>query len=145
VRVRLFTDSVPNPRLGSAAAREQAERNANWRDKLGDPSNPFYIILKPNRNEPFTGDGLLNGEVLGKEKGTIFSVDNFVAFLAEPQKSMASAERPRQPLERSELHWWANFETALAKAQKARKLVFVNFTAINSIYCLSNELKVFTK
>jgi thiol:disulfide interchange protein DsbD len=142
VRVRLFTDSVPNPQLGSAAAREQADRNANWRDKLGDPSNPFYIILKPNRNEPFTRDGLLNGEVLGKEKGTIFSVDNFVAFLAEPQKIITSAEAGRG--QTAGLSWSRNFQEGLRNAQLAKKRVFLYFNAVTDTNCRVND-EVFIK
>jgi thiol:disulfide interchange protein DsbD len=83
-RFQAFTDTVPDPKLN---AQGQAERNTRWRDKIGDPTNPYYVILRPNREQPFDKDGNLNGEVLGREKGTIYNVPNFVQFLQKPQQA----------------------------------------------------------
>src|SRR5262249_24487183 len=46
-RFQAFTDTVPDPHL---EAQGQAKRNARWRDVLGDPTNPYYVIFRPNRD-----------------------------------------------------------------------------------------------
>jgi thiol:disulfide interchange protein DsbD len=90
-RVQLYTDSVPNGKLSAAEAREQAERNSRWRDAIGDNTNPYYVILKPDKDKPFDKDGNLNGTVIATEKGTIFDVNKFVRFLQTPQAQVAAA------------------------------------------------------
>jgi thiol:disulfide interchange protein DsbD len=87
VRVQLYTDSVPNSKLSAEEAQKQAERNSRWRDAIGDNTNPYYVIFRPDPKEPFDTKGNLKGAVLGTEKGTIFDVDGFVQFLQKPQKS----------------------------------------------------------
>jgi hypothetical protein len=42
------------------------------------------VIIEPNKEQPFDKDGNLNGQVLGREKGTIFNVPAFVDFLRGP-------------------------------------------------------------
>ena len=83
VRVQLYTDIVPNTKLSAAEAKSQADRNAAWRDDIADPTNPSYIIFRPDPKEPFR-DGKLNGEVLARRNGKIFDVSDFVAFLRAP-------------------------------------------------------------
>jgi thiol:disulfide interchange protein len=92
VRVRLYTDSVPNPRLSAAAASEQAARNAQWKDDIANPTNPTYVVFDPDRNEPFTKEGLLNGKVVDKRNGKIWDLDDFVAFLKDSQKRVGVAQ-----------------------------------------------------
>jgi thiol:disulfide interchange protein DsbD len=83
VRVRLFTDSVPDEKL---QAEGQAERNAKWQSALGDITNPFYVIFMPNKEKPFDEKGNLNGTVLATESGKIFNVNEFVQFLKNSKK-----------------------------------------------------------
>jgi thiol:disulfide interchange protein DsbD len=83
--VRLYTDSVPNARLSRSEAEEQAARNSKWKDIIADPTNPTYIIFDPDRGEPLTKDGLLNGKVVAKRNGKIWDLDDFVGFLQNPR------------------------------------------------------------
>ncbi len=80
-RFQAFTDSVPNAKL---EAEGQAARNARWRDVIGDPTNPYYVLFLPDKKEPFDKDGNLKGRVLATEKGTIQDVGAFVKFLQTP-------------------------------------------------------------
>src|SRR5262249_9782088 len=92
VRVQLYTDTVPNPKLSASEAKQQADRNANWRDTLtnGDPTNPYYVILPPDLQEPFAGD-MSKGSFLGLRNGTIFDLPDFVQFLQEPLREQTAA------------------------------------------------------
>jgi hypothetical protein len=96
VRVRLYTDTVPDRRLSAAEAAQRAARNDRWRDVIADPTNPTYIIFDPDRNEPFTKDDLLNGKVVGKRNGKIRDVDDFVAFLKGSQRTVGVVQRARR-------------------------------------------------
>jgi thiol:disulfide interchange protein DsbD len=87
VRVRLYTDSVPDRRLSASEAKEQAARNDRWKDAIADPTNPTYIVFDPDRNEPFTREGLLNGKVVGKRNGKIHDLADFVGFLKDSQRA----------------------------------------------------------
>jgi thiol:disulfide interchange protein DsbD len=89
VRVQLYTDSVPNRKLSAEEAHKQAERNSRWRDAVGDNTNPYYVIFKPDPKEPFNKAGNLNGTVLATTNGTIFDVGSFVQFLQKPQRQLA--------------------------------------------------------
>src|SRR5205823_11984968 len=89
VRVQLYTDTVPNPKLSAGEAKDQADRNASWRNDLADPSNPTYIIFRPDPKEPFK-DGHLNGKMVGKRNGQIFDLPDFVAFLKEPAQNQVA-------------------------------------------------------
>jgi thiol:disulfide interchange protein len=95
VVVKLYTDTVPNPNLNASEAKQQAERNTRWRDTLGNPTLPYYLIFEPARDRPFNGEDL-NGKVLGRyEKGTIRDIDEFVEFLEEPLDGRAALLRVR--------------------------------------------------
>jgi len=83
VRVQLYTDTVPNPELSAREASLQAERNSLWRDTIADPSNPNYIIFRPDYDTPFEDD-LIKGTVLGRRSGTIRNASDFVEFLNSP-------------------------------------------------------------
>ena len=82
VRVQLYTDQDVDSKLSYAQNKEQAHRNARWRDKLADPSNPTYVIFRPDGDRPFDAEDNLQGKALGIERGTIFDVPAFVNFLA---------------------------------------------------------------
>lgn len=98
VRVQLYTDTVPNPALSPGQAKEQADRNSQWRDALGDLTNPYYVVFRPARDEPFAGDQL-KGEVLDRRNGTIRDIADFVRFLQEPlQKQQAQRQLASKPL-----------------------------------------------
>src|SRR5262249_392331 len=97
VRVQLYTDFVPDPKLSSAESENQATRNRNWQNgTFGDITNPLYAVIKPDKDEPFEKGGLngfekLKGKVLGVRKGMITEdqVRDFEDFLSEPQKQFA--------------------------------------------------------
>lgn len=98
VRVQLYTDTVPNPALSPGQAKEQADRNSQWRDTLGDLTNPYYVVFRPARDEPFAGDQL-KGEVIDRRNGTIRDIADFVRFLQEPlQKQQAQRPPANKPL-----------------------------------------------
>lgn len=80
VVVQLYTDSVPIKGLDPAEAEKLAERNARFRDAIGNPTNPTYFIFEPG-DTPFTADDKLNGRPLGSRNGKIFDVNDFVRFL----------------------------------------------------------------
>ena len=96
VKVSLYTDNVPNKKLTSAESAKQAARNADWRDKMGDPTNPYYVLLEPARDAA-VGDGAPKGRILGKTKGAIFDVPAFVRFLQGAQtKATAQLKLPAE-------------------------------------------------
>jgi hypothetical protein len=94
IRVQLYTDSVPDPKLDRNAATAQADRN---RDLLaatfGDVSNPLYAIIKPRKGEqPFVTDGNGVSKINGANrkwirKGLIPNdkIQDFENFLRNPQ------------------------------------------------------------
>lgn len=92
VRVQLYTDTVPNPKLSSSKAKQQADRNSRWRDEIGDPTNPTYVIFAPAPDEPFEGENL-KGRVIDRRNGSIFDVPDFVQFLQKPVKTIQTAAR----------------------------------------------------
>jgi thiol:disulfide interchange protein DsbD len=94
-RVSLYTDNVPDRTLSAAQAKELADRHARWRDTLADPTNPTYVIFKPDPDQPFDEEGNPKGTKIDVDKGRIFSVDNFLTFLREPLKNhVAVSPRP---------------------------------------------------
>ena len=94
VRVQLYTDSVPDPRLSRAEAKIQAIRNAKFRDTIGNPSNPYYFVFRPDKNEPFTAEGVLKGQPLDQRSGTIRDVDDFTRFLKQPLEKQIALIAP---------------------------------------------------
>jgi len=125
VRVQLYTDTVPNPNLSASEAKAEADRNARWRDAIGDPTNPYYVLFQPDLETPLNAEGLLNGAVLDTRKGTIYDTVDFASFLGKhAPRGVAVANPP----------WSGDLELALAKARMAnednrpdKKLVLVNF------------------
>jgi thiol:disulfide interchange protein DsbD len=84
VRVQLYNDSVPKRGLSDKEAKEQALRNRDWQEKtFGDVSTPLYIVFRPAKDKPFTGDGKLNGRTLHQQGGKIFDnqIEAFVGKL----------------------------------------------------------------
>lgn len=96
VKVQLYTDTVPNPKLEVAG---QAERNTTWRKKLvNDTTNPYYVILDPARDKALE-DGLPKGKIVGKANGTIkageqFDVPTFVRVLQRAQGKNVAELKP---------------------------------------------------
>lgn len=84
VRVRLYTDSVPDRSLTAAQAESQALRNLAWQGStFNEVSLPFYVILKPDSDQ-MEVDGKLTGTVLGRHGGIITNVAEFVEMLRRP-------------------------------------------------------------
>lgn len=98
VRVQLYTDSVPDPRLSAAESKREGTRNFTWRKgTFGDDANPLYAVLRPDKVAPFEdgpdGAQKLKGEVLGVRKGKIpeSHIKDFEEFLSGPLKQGANA------------------------------------------------------
>ncbi len=83
VRVQLYVDVVPDPRLTEAQAKQEAARNYHWQEvTFNDTSLPLYVLLDPSTaDKPFTADGKLGGTVRGQASGTIGDVPAFVDVL----------------------------------------------------------------
>ena len=48
VRVKLYTDLVPDSRLSAEESQKQAERNYRWQgETFGDNSLPLYAVIDP--------------------------------------------------------------------------------------------------
>jgi thiol:disulfide interchange protein DsbD len=96
VKVSLYTDSVPNPKLSRADSKKQGERNAGWQDVLAknDATLPTYIILRPARDAALE-DGKPKGMVLGSANGAIFDVPGFVRVLQRAQATQTTQLRDR--------------------------------------------------
>jgi thiol:disulfide interchange protein len=93
VRVRLYTDSVPNPALSSEEAEGQAKRNQGWEDKtFGTVSLPLYVIFNPAADQPFEGDKL-KGTEHGRYANLIRDTKDFVEFLKGPRNTQPVARR----------------------------------------------------
>jgi len=90
VRVQLYTDFVPDHRLSAAASEQEARRNSQLRDAIGNATLPYYVVFAPDRTAPFE-DGKLKGQVLGRRDGLIRDVPDFARFLEEPQQQLAAA------------------------------------------------------
>jgi thiol:disulfide interchange protein DsbD len=87
VRVQLYTDSVPNPKLTAAAAKSEADRNSTRESEtFHEISTPLYVIFQPDRNRAEE-----NGKLLGIERsraaGYIKDVSSFVDMLEKAQKT----------------------------------------------------------
>jgi hypothetical protein len=94
VKVSLYTDSVPNPRLTRSESDRLAAQHTLWQDALGDPALPYYVVLRPARDTP-SEEGRPKGTVLGKAKGKIFDVESFVRLLQQAQtEQTAQLSRP---------------------------------------------------
>lgn len=129
VRVQLYTDSVPNPRLSASEANEQAARNKEWQAAFGNLTNPFYVIFEPDRERPLTSDGLLNGKVVATVGGKIFNLDQFVVFLQEPQDRIALSARS----------WHLDYIDAWTEARKEKKPILIEFTGQYSVAGIQNR------
>lgn len=87
VCVKLYTDTVPNPKLTAVQAKNEAELNALRQDKLiNEIAQPSYVILNPNQKHPFVGQKI-DATVLGVRTGKIYDVPDFENFLREPLKN----------------------------------------------------------
>jgi thiol:disulfide interchange protein DsbD len=91
VKVALYTDTVPNPKLSPSEAAAQATRNLQWQLALtdNDVTRPYYLVIKPAPDAALE-NGIPKGTVLGKAKGTIkigeqFDVPTFVRILQSAQ------------------------------------------------------------
>jgi thiol:disulfide interchange protein len=94
VRVQLYTDTVPDRKLTSLQAKDQADRNARWRDKIADPANPTYVVFRPEKDQPYDAEDFLKGKTLRIERGKIFDVPAFVTFLREPLQEKSATTTP---------------------------------------------------
>jgi thiol:disulfide interchange protein DsbD len=92
VRVRLYTDQVPDRSLDADQAHKQAKRNQDWQGAtFNDVSLPLYIVLDPSTGtSPLTADGKLNGAVKGQASGTILDVAKFVDILRDARGSQVA-------------------------------------------------------
>jgi thiol:disulfide interchange protein len=95
VKVQLYTDNVPNPKLSASQSKEQGDRNAEWRQKLvNNATNPYYVVIAPARDSALE-NGVPKGSIVGKENGAIFDVPAFVRMLQNAQtKQTAQLKTP---------------------------------------------------
>ena len=93
VRVQLYTDSVPDPKLSAAESKRLGNLYAEWRDQLAkEPALPTYLIFQPAPDEPLADD-VPKGRILDRRNGQIFNTADFVRFLSEPVKGVQTAAR----------------------------------------------------
>jgi thiol:disulfide interchange protein DsbD len=95
VRVKLYTDLIPDPRLTTHESQQQAERNYRWQGAtFGDTSLPLYAVLDPaSADKAVSEGGKLGGTIKGQASGTITDVPEFVAVLRNAQaKQVARSE-----------------------------------------------------
>ncbi len=141
VRVRLFVDSVPNPKLTWTEAREQAARNETWRNTVArSPANPTYLIFQPDPKEPFTKDGVIKGVAVSTTDGAIYDIAEFVDFLKKPLDAKAASQAKS-----TSSSWHRDYKKAWEEATKENRLIFVNFTGIMNTNCRYNEVNVLNK
>lgn len=105
VKVALYTDSIPNPKISAAEASKQLTQNQTFQDKFG-VALPTYVIIRPARDTAAEG-GKPKGEVLGKSEGQIQNVPSFVQML---QNALATQPRAAR----------ARIEDAVAEASEPR-------------------------
>jgi thiol:disulfide interchange protein DsbD len=88
VRVRLYTDLVPNRSLTPTQAKDEALRNRGWEENtFQNNSLPLYAVLDPSRaTKPVTDDGKLGGVLKGQAEGLISDVPAFVSILQNAQE-----------------------------------------------------------
>ncbi len=55
VTVQLYTDFVPIDSITPEQRKERAERNQSRELDLGETTNPFYVVLSPDRRGASTG------------------------------------------------------------------------------------------
>ncbi|MBX9682015.1 MAG: thioredoxin family protein, partial [Gemmataceae bacterium] len=99
VRLQLYTDTVPNPKLTSQEAAAQATRNVIWEKQLiNRTSRPAYVVFDPRLSgvDPFSDAykrtesqsksqmEKLEGTVLDYREGIIADVPDFLRFLNAP-------------------------------------------------------------
>src|SRR5262249_45837215 len=83
-------------KLTPAQAKKLADINSIRQDKLiNDAAQPSYVILDPNRNQPFDGK-FIDASVLGVRTGRIDDVRDFERFLGEPLQERRIAENDRK-------------------------------------------------
>ncbi|MFO0867178.1 MAG: thioredoxin family protein, partial [Gemmataceae bacterium] len=140
VRVQLYTDTVPNPKLSSAEAGQQAQRNIAWQEQIADLALPSYVIWNPDRNEAIV-DGKLKGAVIGKRNGKIFDVPDFIQFLQDPVKNQPG------PIAKAEnkVAWHNDYETAWKQAKAEGKKLFIDLTGQICAVCVQNQRNVLSK
>jgi thiol:disulfide interchange protein len=90
VRVKLYTDRIPDPRLTAEQSEELALRNlALQENTFGELSLPFYAIIKPDPEKVVEG-GKLGGTVLGQHGGLIRDSRNFFEMLRRPHTNQVA-------------------------------------------------------
>jgi thiol:disulfide interchange protein DsbD len=92
VRVRLYTDQVPDPRLSEKQSKDEALKNRLWQEKtFGDISLPLYAMLDPaTAPKAVTDDGKFDGVLRGQASGTLKDVAAFVAVLRNAQQNQVA-------------------------------------------------------
>jgi thiol:disulfide interchange protein len=138
VKVSLYVDIVPNPKLSSAQASEQAASNKKWQDVLADASLPTYLVFRPAADAPFDSNGVPKGTILSATNGKIFDVPAFVAALRKAQETAARAGVGPGS-------WHFDYKDAYAEAIKNNKLIFVDFFHVNSAIGRNNEVNVLSQ
>jgi thiol:disulfide interchange protein DsbD len=93
VRVQLYTDTVPNPKLSAADAKKLADLHTAWRDQLAkEPALPTYLIFEPAPDQPLADD-VPKGRVVDRRNGQIFNTADFIRFLRDPIKGVQTASK----------------------------------------------------
>jgi hypothetical protein len=81
VRVKLYTDWVPDTRLSREESQRRGERNQRWCQAiLSDYTEPACVVIKPAADGPFE-NGVPKGSVLAKHLGIIRDVPEFIGLL----------------------------------------------------------------
>ena len=95
VKISLYTDIVPNPKLSRIDSREQAKRNMEWQDSLtnGNVTLPTYLVFQPARDTALDEKGIPKGDILGKSNGALQDVPAFINVLQNAQRSMTAQAR----------------------------------------------------
>jgi thiol:disulfide interchange protein len=102
IRVQLYTDVVPDPKLSAAQAESEASKNNELRQNtFNDVSNPLYAIIRPGKQTgPFVEkDGTLRlsgADQSRVRKGLIneAAVPDFIEFLRKPLQNVADGRDP---------------------------------------------------
>jgi len=134
VCIKLFTDSVPDPKLYASQALAAGELNKHRQTKLiNDVAQPSYVIVDPNPSHAFV-DNLIDAKVIDFVTGKINDVASFERFLTAPQQGRTAAGQ----------RIWidGDFNAAQKEAAGAKKLLLVAFEGTFDVNGLSNRRSV---
>jgi thiol:disulfide interchange protein DsbD len=150
-RAQLYVDVVPDRNISRAEAKKLAEEYAIMRDYLGNPTNPSYYLIWPDRKSAYTtvkdkhGNDIkvINGKVLASYlDGKVVDVKDFIKFL---QTVPPEAPKPAEQVARvaPALPWHQDFEPAWKEARERKVPMLIEFAAWSDENGVFNEQRVF--